>query len=115
MADTYLYGKVIHNLVPTLMAPTEPLDGALVCGVYVYGCYKNVTYLHQNNPIIWEMQRRHGKELNFAGVIINRGHNYTQEEKERSSRWAAKLADFLEADGAVFTAEVVPSAGAATG
>ncbi|MCJ7725634.1 MAG: glycine/sarcosine/betaine reductase component B subunit [Acidimicrobiia bacterium] len=105
MADTYIYGKVIHNQVPTLMHPNEALDGALVCGVYVYGCYKNVTYLHQNNPIIWEMQARHGKDLNFAGVIINRGHNYTQEEKERSSRWAAKLAAFLEADGAVFTAE----------
>jgi len=105
MADTYLYGHVIHNLVPTLMHPNEVLDGALVCGVYVYGCYKNVTYLHQNNPIIWEMQARHGKDLNFAGVIINRGHNYTQEEKERSSHWAAKLAGFLEADGAVFTAE----------
>ena len=105
MADTYLYGHVIHNLVPTLMHPNEALDGALVCGVYVYGCYKNVTYLHQNNPIIWEMQRRHGTELNFVGTIINRGHNYTQEEKERSSHWAAKLARFLEADGCVFTAE----------
>ncbi|MCB2222833.1 MAG: glycine/sarcosine/betaine reductase component B subunit [Actinobacteria bacterium] len=105
MADTYLYGRVIHNLVPTVMHPNEALDGAIVCGVYVYGCYKNVTYLHQNNPIIWELQRRHGKELNFAGVVINRGHNYTQEDKERSSRWAAKLIEFLEADGAVFTAE----------
>jgi glycine reductase len=105
MADTYLYGHVIHNLVPTLMHPNEALDGALVCGVYVYGCYKNVTYLHQNNPIIWEMLARHGKDLNFVGTIINRGHNYTQEEKERSSYWAAKLAAFLEADGAVFTAE----------
>jgi sarcosine reductase len=105
MADTYLYGRVIHNLVPTLMHPNEAIDGAIVCGVYVYGCYKNVTYLHQNNPIIWELQARHGKDLNFVGVILNRGHNYTQEDKERSSRWAAKLAEFLEADGAILTAE----------
>jgi glycine reductase len=105
MADTFLYGRDIHNLVPTIIDPNEVIDGAIVSGVYVYGCYKNVTYLHQNNPIIWEMQRRHGTELNFAGVIINRGHNYTQEEKERSSHWAAKLARFLEADGCVFTAE----------
>jgi glycine reductase len=105
MADTYLYGQVIHNLVPTLIHPGEVMDGAIVCGVYVYGCYKNVTYLHQNNPIIWELAARHGEDLNFSGVIINRGHNYTQEEKERSSHWAAKLAGFLEADGAVLTAE----------
>jgi len=105
MADTYLYGRVIHNLVPTLIHPNEVMDGAIVSGVYVYSCYKNPTYLHQNNPIIWELQKRHGRDLNFVGVIINRGHNYTQEDKERSSHWAAKLAGFLEADGVVLTAE----------
>lgn len=105
MADTYLYGRNIHNLVPTLIHPNEVIDGAVVSGVHVYACYKNPTYLHQNNPIIWELRARHGRSLNFAGVIINRGHNYTQEDKERSSRWAAKLARMLDADGAVLTAE----------
>jgi sarcosine reductase len=105
MADTFLYGHDIHNLVPTLIHPNEVLDGAIVCGVYVYGCYKNATYLHQNNPIIWELQRRHGVDVDFVGVIINRGHNYTQTDKERSSLWAAKLAGFLEADAAILTAE----------
>lgn len=105
MADTFLYGHDIHNLVPTLIHPNEVLDGAIVSGVYVYGCYKNPTYLHQNNPIIHELQARHGIDLDFAGVIINRGHNYTQVDKERSSHWAAKLAGFLGADGAILTAE----------
>jgi glycine reductase len=105
MADTFLYGHDIHNLVPTLIHPNEVLDGAIVSGVYVYACYKNPTYLHQNNPIIWELQSRHGKDLNFAGVIVNRGHNYTQVDKERSSHWAAKLAEFIGADGAILTAE----------
>ncbi len=105
MADTFLYGHDIHNLVPTMIHPNEVLDGAIVSGVYVYGCYKNPTYLHQNNPIIWELQSRHGKDLNFAGVIINRGHNYTQADKERSSHWATKLAEFVGADGAILTAE----------
>jgi glycine reductase len=105
MADTYLYGRTIENLVPTLIQPGEVMDGAIVSGVYVYACFKNPTYLHQNNPIIWELQSRHGKDLNFAGVILNRGHNYTQMEKERSSYWAAKLAGMLEADGAILTVE----------
>jgi glycine reductase len=105
MADTFLYGHDIHNLVPTLIHPTEVLDGAIVSGVYVYGCYKNPTWMHQNNPIIWELQRRHGTELDFVGVILNRGHNYTQLDKERSSQWAAKLAGMLDADGAILTAE----------
>lgn len=105
MADTYLYGRDIHNLVPSVMSPNEAMDGAIVSGVFVYACYKNPTYLHQNNPIIWELQARHGKDLNFAGVIVNRGHNYTQDDKERSSRWAAKLAEFIDADAAILTAE----------
>ena len=91
--------------MPTLIHPTEVLDGAIVSGVYVYGCYKNPTWMHQNNPIIWELQRRHGTEVDFVGVIVNRGHNYTQLDKERSSHWAAKLAGMLDADGAILTAE----------
>jgi glycine reductase len=105
LADTYLYGRTIENLTPTLIQPGEIMDGAIVSGVFVYACFKNPTYLHQNNPIIWELQARHGEGLNFAGVIINRGHNYTQMEKERSSHWAAKLAGMLEADGAILTVE----------
>ena len=105
MADTYLYGQTIENLVPTLIHPSEIMDGALVSGVFVYSGFKNPTYLHLNNPIIWELQARHGKDLNFVGVILNRGHNYTQTEKERSSYWAAKLAGFLDANGVILTAE----------
>lgn len=105
MADTFLYGRDIHNLVPTLIHPNEVADGAIVSGVYAYACYKNPTYLHQNNPVIRELAARHGRDLNFAGVIINRGHNYTQEDKERSSHWAAKLARFCGADGAILTGE----------
>jgi len=105
MADSYLYGRTIENLVPTPIHAGEVMDGAIVSGVYVYACFKNPTYWHLNNPIIWELQKRHGRDLNFAGVIVNRGHNYTQMEKERSSYWAAKLAGMLEADGAILTAE----------
>jgi glycine reductase len=105
MADRYLYGRTLENLVPTLIHPNEVMDGAIVSGVYMYACFKNPTYLHLNNPIIWELQSRHGKDLNFVGVLLNRGHNYTQMEKERSSHWAAKLAAMLEADGVILTAE----------
>jgi glycine reductase len=81
------------------------VDGAIVSGVFAYGMLKNPTYLHQNNPIIWELQARHGHDLDFAGVILTRGHNYTQMEKERSSHWATKLAGFLGADGVILTTE----------
>lgn len=105
MADTYLYGRTVENLVPTLIHPAEIMDGALVSGVYVYACFKNPTWMHQNNPVIRALRQRHGKDINFAGVILNRGHNYTQMEKERSSYWAAKLAGFLGVQGVVLSAE----------
>lgn len=104
-ADTLLYGTPIHNLVPTLIHPNETMDGALVSANFVYACFKNPTYLHLNNPLIRELYAEHGKSLNFAGVVLYRGHNYTQMEKQRAANYAAKLARVLNADGVVLTGE----------
>jgi glycine reductase len=104
-SDTYLYGTPIHNLVPTLLHPNETMDGAIVSGNYVYACFKNPTYLHLNNPVIRELYAAHGKTLNFAGIVLYRGHNYTQAEKHRAANYAAKLARMLDADGVVLTGE----------
>lgn len=104
-ADTLLYGAPIHNLVPTLLHPNETMDGALVSANYVYGCFKNPTFLHLNNPVIRELYAEHGKSLNFAGVVLYRGHNYTQAEKQRAANYAAKLARFLNAEGVILTGE----------
>jgi len=88
-----------------MIHPNEVLDGALVSGNYVYGCFKNPTYLHCNNPVIQALYAEHGKSLNFVGVVLYRGHNYTQAEKHRAGHYAAKLASFLRADGVVLTGE----------
>lgn len=104
-ADTLLYGTPIHNMVPTLIHPNETMDGAIVSGNFVYSCFKNPTYLHLNNPVIRELYAAHGTSLNFAGVVLYRGHNYTQAEKHRAANYAAKLARFLDADGVLLTGE----------
>jgi glycine reductase len=104
-ADTYLYGKAIDNLVPTLIHPNELMDGAVVSGNYVYACFKNPTYHHTANPVSAELYAEHGRSLCFAGVVLYRGHNYTQAEKHRAANYAAKLARFLRADGVVLTGE----------
>jgi glycine reductase len=104
-SDTYLYGKAIQDMVPTLIHPNEVMDGALVSGNYVYACFKNPTYLHCNNPVIEELYAGHGRTLNFAGVVFYRGHNYTQTEKQRAANYAAKLAQQLRADGVILTGE----------
>ena len=68
--DTYVYGVDAKKIVPTLIYPTEVMDGAIISGNCVSACDKNPTYSHLNNPIIEDLYERHGKDYNFVGVII---------------------------------------------
>lgn len=102
--DTYYYGVDVKTIVPTLMYPTEAMDGAITSGNCVSACDKNPTYVHQNNPIIEELYERHGKDYNFVGVIIT-NENVTLADKERSSNMVAKLAAQLGLDAAIISEE----------
>jgi glycine reductase len=102
--DTYLYGADVKKLLPTLIHPTEVMDGAIVSGNCVSACDKNTTFHHLNNPIIRELYRRHGKDLNFAGVVIT-NLNVTMEDKEKASDYASKLVKLIGAEGAIITKE----------
>jgi hypothetical protein len=66
----YLYGQPADSILPTLLDPLEVLDGAVVSGNFVLPSNKTCTYIHQNHPLVKEMLRRHGSELDFAGVIL---------------------------------------------
>ena len=92
--DTYVYGVDAKQIVPTFIYPTEIMDGAIVSGNCVSACDKNTTYHHLNNPVIEDLYERHGKELNFVGVIITNENVYLA-DKERSSNWTAKLVEYL--------------------
>ncbi|KXG78886.1 glycine/sarcosine/betaine reductase component B subunit [Thermotalea metallivorans] len=102
--DTYVYGVDAKKIVPTILYPTEVMDGAILSGNCVSACDKNTTYHHQNNPIIHDLYARHGKDLNFVGVIITNENVYLA-DKERSSNWTAKLCRFLGLDGAIISQE----------
>jgi len=102
--DTYVYGVDAKNILPTIIYPTEVMDGAIVSGNCVSACDKNTTYHHQNNPIIQDLYKRHGKDINFIGVVIT-NENVTLVDKERSSNMVAKLVEFLGADGAIISEE----------
>ncbi|MDX9918302.1 MAG: glycine/sarcosine/betaine reductase component B subunit [Gudongella sp.] len=102
--DTYVYGVDAKQIVPTIIYPTEIMDGAIVSGNCVSACDKNTTYHHQNNPVIHDMLKVHGKEFNFVGVIITNENVYLA-DKERSSNWTAKLAEFLNLDGVIISQE----------
>ena len=102
--DTYVYGVDAKQIVPTIMYPTEIMDGDIVSGNCVSACDKNTTYHHLNNPVVHDMMKVHGKEINFAGVIITNENVYLA-DKERSSNWTAKLAEFLNLDGVIISQE----------
>ncbi|SCG82994.1 sarcosine reductase [Proteiniborus sp. DW1] len=104
MHDTYVYGVDAKQTLPTLIYPTEIMDGAIISGNCVSACDKNTTYHHQNNPVVHDLFEKHGKELNFVGVIITNENVYLA-DKERSSNWAAKLAEYLGVDGVVISQE----------
>lgn len=102
--DTYVYGVDAKKIVPTLLYPTEIMDGAILSGNCVSACDKNTTFHHQNNPIIKNLYAKHGKEINFMGVIITNENVYLA-DKQRSSNWTAKLASQLGLDGVIISQE----------
>lgn len=102
--DSYLYGTDVKHIVPTLLYPTEVMDGAIVSGNCVSACDKNTTYHHLNNPVIKALYEHHGKDLNFMGVIVTNETVYLA-DKERSSDMTSKLAEFLGLDGVIVTQE----------
>ncbi|ADL12517.1 glycine/sarcosine/betaine reductase component B subunit [Acetohalobium arabaticum] len=102
--DTYVYGVDAKEILPTLVSPTEVMDGAIISGNCVSACDKNVTYVHQNNPIIEDLYKHHGTEYNFLGAIIT-NENVTLSDKKRSSNYTAKLAEQLGLDAAIISQE----------
>ena len=102
--DTYVYGVDAKQIVPTLLYPTEVMDGAIVSGNCVSACDKNPTYVHLNNGVIEELYEKHGKEINFLGVIITNENVYLA-DKERSSNWTAKFTKYLGLDAVIISQE----------
>jgi glycine reductase len=102
--DTFLYGTDLKHVVPTVIHPNEKMDGAMVSGNCVSACDKNTTYHHLNDPVIMELYSRHGKDLNFLGVIPA-PEDTRLSGKERSTSFCANLAKMLGADGVVISEE----------
>ncbi len=102
--DTWVYGVDAKKSLPTLISPTEVMDGAIVSGNCVSACDKNNTYVHLNNPIIKSMYEHHGKDFNFVGCIIT-NENVTLADKKRSSSYSIKLATMIGLDGLLISEE----------
>jgi sarcosine reductase len=104
-SNTLLYGKDVANIVPVSLSPTEVLDGCIVSGNYVWPCFKIPSFIQANLPVVMELSRRHGKSVNFKGVVFDRGHNNSHFEKQRVANMAASQVRRLGADGVVISWE----------
>ncbi|HHW95451.1 MAG TPA: beta-aspartyl-peptidase [Mogibacterium sp.] len=102
--DTYVYGVDVKQIIPTIISPTEVMDGAIVSGNCVSACDKNPTYVHQNNPVVEDLFAQHGKTLNFVSMIITNENVYLA-DKQRSSDMTAKICRMLDLDGVIITQE----------
>lgn len=104
MHDNYVYGLNMKGMLPCLMTPTEIFDGSIVSGNCAAPCHKHTTFHHQNNPIITDLLRRHGKELNFLGVILTKESTMLA-EKIHAAEYTLSLAQMIGAEGAIISEE----------
>ncbi len=102
--DSSLYGMDCKKIHPTVLHPNEILDSVLVSGSCVTAADKCTTYDHQTNPVIEELYERHGKDLDFAGVVISpicAGLS----DKERCCNLSVRMAKMLGADAVIISEE----------
>lgn len=98
--EPMVYGNAVPDSLPLIMQPTEIMDGAIsLCG----GFRCVTTYEIQNHPVIVELMRRHGKELNFAGVLITVTSVEARHRYLVSKMAASLLKEELHADGVIVT------------
>lgn len=99
-----VYGWDTNHMLPTVMSPTEILDGAIVSGSFMPVSSKWSTYDMQNTPNLRALMDAHGKTINFLGVIMS-NLNVALEQKNRAALYVAQIAVSLGADGAVVAEE----------
>ena len=102
--DIFVHGKSFGRAAPTLIDPNQLHDGAVVSGQFGHPALKNPTYVHQNHPVVAELRRRDGKDLEFAGLILA-PEPVEAEQKERVSKQAAELCAAANFQGVVITKE----------
>lgn len=102
--DTYFYGRDSKLMIPTIITPLEVMDGAIVSGNCVSPGSKTTTYHHLNNSVIKELLNKHGKEINFMGIVLN-PLMVTLKEKYRNAMLTVRFVEMLGAEGIVISQE----------
>jgi len=102
--DVFVYGRSFSGGLPTLLDPGEVDDGAIVSGQYGHPALKNPTFVHQNHPVVNELRRRSGTDLQFAGLVIS-PEPVNMADKQLVSTFAARVCAAAGFDAAVVTKE----------
>src|SRR5258706_93091 len=98
------YGLSLRESLATFVHPNEIFDGAITVDTTRSGRgYYPTTWDWQNHPLILGLYNAHGKQLNFAGVVLQRIRFETTHGKEVSAQNAALLAKAMGADGTLIT------------
>jgi glycine reductase len=100
--DVFVYGRSLSGGLPTVIAPGELDDGAVVSGQYGHPALKNPTYLHQTHPVVAAV--RANDELELAALVLC-PEPVNQADKELVSAHAARLCKALNLDAAIVTKE----------
>ncbi|MFA4835233.1 MAG: glycine/sarcosine/betaine reductase component B subunit [Dehalococcoidia bacterium] len=101
LPEPVLYGAKTGGQFPNIIHPNECLDGGIVnpySGIQFGG---GSTYNIQNNAIIKELYKRHGKELVFAGVVIGVTTVDSVERERRMMMTINLITNVLRVDGVV--------------
>ena len=102
---TSIYGQVRLS-APWQLSPTELLDGAVCGGGFEAVSGGGSTWIMSNNPVVLELLRRHGKDVNFQGVLVQRTNWTNQSEYQLVADRTAYLAKQLGAEGAILTTDI---------
>jgi glycine reductase complex component B subunit alpha and beta len=104
--EPFVYGDNSRRYYPTILHPNEILDGAIVCGHYnISVSIKNTTYSLLNHPVILDLYKRHGRDVDFRGVVITPEPTSLKEIRRCAVMSASLLKNVLKADGVIITKE----------
>lgn len=99
----HVCGQAAAAMVPTLIHPNVLFDGGVVNACYPFASLRNPTYSYQNHPPALALYRRHGRSVDFRGVLLGRSIWPSHGEKSRSAEYLGLLAETLGADGVVIS------------
>jgi glycine reductase len=98
--DPIFYGHPISTTLPLVVHPNEILDGGALSG---YTIRMMESYSIQNHPVILDLYKRHGKDLNFAGVVVGVASMESARRPLVSLMVGNLIKDTLCADGVMMT------------